>query len=1323
MYATPFCTHEFSEDQLNSLEWVVCPCGYHFESAKLKAYKKTTTDFEKARTKLAELVDYMRDASRSRQSAVGWGPSRATASSTYVAETPVQPRPIAPPKPARPKRATPQVSVTQWLIISASLLVLIAASVFVQANIDSFNWVEWVALEVALGGAATYGTFKSRKMSVLLSNFLALFSSSMLMSLIMTLGTQLGLGFISFDAEPAWYWSLNLLLVSAATAVMGYRTNNFGWRAASPVALAFSGLIFTFGQLGHLAFGWQLMSVSATIIGVLGVLRYLRSAKFEIDKNSADKAYEKDLHAREDAALLAFANYSSLILAAAGIAGGLVKIGALLYGPLDPISTLVLGVFWLAGSATIDLWGTALSKTGTVPGYIKTTTWTIAYVSLVAGLISGIAYLDPSLVYVRIGLGLIVSLALLTAPRYARFVKPPAVTLTATGWVGLGLGLAWLAAINELVSYGVYLFGFSVVLTASAVITKTNYQRVSAMVTRNISLIAFAIAAALNMSQRANLAQDVALEGSIALVVFLLVANADVFLGRFVADRTDTDPLDQAKWINLSTGLIGVNVLLAGYTASIWQLAVLFIALLAALSGNLSRPGAYWNVQAVGLGFTLLATSLHTADNSDYLITGTFFAVAGVAYVFGSIEKSQTKLFVGLALANVANGIAILRANSVDPLFHFNYLYVSVPLIFAANAVVMARRTSINRDVLADFTGVFLILNIVVAPVLTFGWIASGDLLALWTFLIGAAVTALILELGHFGTLKLRPREINWLRLVTLAQLGVGYAVATIARAPEQQLPLIVVTGLAYLFGIRILLQSKKLAWAAAPYLGALGLAMTLRAWLETQFKLGWIEFFTVPAAVLAILVGLAISRIAKDTSRVVTLDVPFGLILVPTVINAAILNDSAADLRMIVAGLAGLVYATWRANSGKSATWAVGTYATSTVLSLGLGNVVGSAVPSFAGPENYSVILAVLFVANTMTIKKHFAKVTGWLLPDLPVAVAVLPTLFYAVSEDLSTNPAIARLLVAGIALGAYGYYRALSTKQRLWTIAGFAGISLAAVMAVQEVLVLTTTRLIGPEAYSLAGLVSVFVGIGVLKRLGALEGTLITWGLPLTVAIGPSALYTYQNLTDHLDAVSLIRLIAVLGLSAAGVILGSLRGNLGAATAGTIGLSLSLVPNLWFRVDEQTAAETRGLLVAAVLFVILSTTRRLDLVKGNSLLFVGLPITVALAPAVFRTVGALGSNEFATIDWIRFGVVLAASLTLLIVGAMRSLGGMFYPGFAGVLIAALPYGFKPVHGAAWLLWVILLLVAATLIWLAMRIEKMRKQGKTPSAWLKELR
>ena len=56
MYSTPFCQHQFTEEQLASLEWVVCPCGYHYRSKNLLKYATKFAAYNQARTEVEALV-------------------------------------------------------------------------------------------------------------------------------------------------------------------------------------------------------------------------------------------------------------------------------------------------------------------------------------------------------------------------------------------------------------------------------------------------------------------------------------------------------------------------------------------------------------------------------------------------------------------------------------------------------------------------------------------------------------------------------------------------------------------------------------------------------------------------------------------------------------------------------------------------------------------------------------------------------------------------------------------------------------------------------------------------------------------------------------------------------------------------------------------------------------------------------------------------------------------------------------------------------------------------------------------------------------------
>jgi putative exporter of polyketide antibiotics len=51
------------------------------------------------------------------------------------------------------------------------------------------------------------------------------------------------------------------------------------------------------------------------------------------------------------------------------------------------------------------------------------------------------------------------------------------------------------------------------------------------------------------------------------------------------------------------------------------------------------------------------------------------------------------------------------------------------------------------------------------------------------------------------------------------------------------------------------------------------------------------------------------------------------------------------------------------------------------------------------------------------------------------------------------------------------------------------------------------------------------------------------------------------------------------------------------------------------------------------------------------------------------------------------------------------------------------LPYAFQPIARESWFLWVVLLIIAAVMVWIAVRLEQLRKLGKTGASWIKTLR
>jgi hypothetical protein len=385
----------------------------------------------------------------------------------------------------------------------------------------------------------------------------------------------------------------------------------------------------------------------------------------------------------------------------------------------------------------------------------------------------------------------------------------------------------------------------------------------------------------------------------------------------------------------------------------------------------------------------------------------------------------------------------------------------------------------------------------------------------------------------------------------------------------------------------------------------------------------------------------------------------------------------------------------------------------------------------SWTGPEVYSFSIAISLAITAFITRKANGRFSDYLTLDIPVLVATVPSVLFALAPtagDPTENAT--RLLVATAIIWAHNVWRTLQRGGKGWLIAQFVTGLLFAWSAVREIYVTTDLVWDGPELYALAALVVTLVGLGLASRQNLLSQSIYRFGLPLAVAITPSAVYSWTSVTkqfSELDSVEITRTLAVLGIAIAAMVLGILRGNRGLNLVGTIELWLIGIPGLWFKtsaIDNGSAdLELRGLLIAAVIFWAINLLRQYTSLKLKSIVFIGIPVSIALAPAVFQTLSSLGGSEIRSLDWWRFSIVLTVSLVLLLVGALREIGGTFFPGLIGVIVTVLPYGFHPLSNKEWFLWAILLGVAALLVWLAVRLENMRKAGREPSVWLKELK
>ena len=174
-------------------------------------------------------------------------------------------------------------------------------------------------------------------------------------------------------------------------------------------------------------------------------------------------------------------------------------------------------------------------------------------------------------------------------------------------------------------------------------------------------------------------------------------------------------------------------------------------------------------------------------------------------------------------------------------------------------------------------------------------------------------------------------------------------------------------------------------------------------------------------------------------------------------------------------------------------------------------------------------------------------------------------------------------------------------------------------------------------------------------------------------------------------------------------------------------IAFGVTLLPEIWFRIDEflegKTQSEVKFAFVAVLIYAALSALQSVIKLRLNTILVLGIPLSVALVPTLYDTVTALDAVELTIEDWVRFLIVLTGSLVILILGALRKVAGLFVPGVVGVAVAAVPYIWKPLSSQQWLLWVVLVLVAALLVWVAIRLEQFKMGVRSANAWMRELK
>ena len=1199
MFGTPFCVHEFNEEQLNALEKVACPCGNRYLSEDLREYNRLRNLIAEQNQNLNNLVSTM-----------------ASFSTANQLGNEVSAKPVAS-KPAKPKRERPTLSVTQWLIVVAGFMVLVAASVFVSQNLASWNVYGWSTLELSLGLLAGFGAFKSKRFSILLSNFLAVFSSAMLLTLIMSIGTTFGWGFDAWDREPSWFWALNLAVVGSVSLGLGMWSKNFGWRAMAPLSLSAAAIVLVVNSAGTFEDRWRIAVLSIVLFIVLIAVKLSRNAKWGLP-SGPDRAYLEDLQTREDNSLKRFGVAISILLVGFAAFDLLEALTLRSENPLDGVATLVAAAVWLLGARINRRWVSAIADADKTVLTMRDAASGIGLTFLGLGVLSLLYGSDY-----RVGLTVAITMLFLVfaLERFAKILLLPTIAVTVASWATALFGAIWY--LNQVqgpfetlaLPLGLYLVGFTLAL-ASREIFSFKLIRSYAIYATGLVGSGSLVVHYLNEFERSTP------QFAATLALGLIAVNLTPLLIGFIVKKANAETSPATNWIPLAQS--SLVAIVGGFGFGAWENSFFLLTvgsgfLLVTLAGMLSfKTGAIYeklSQQAyVATGFALLLTAV--SSGNDSLKTSSAFI-----------------LLNGLLLL----GYALLAKNVVWA--NIGYAITSISIV-AANSAWLTNQNA--------------------------GLVASAAIV------LGA--------LGNLGLISASARfggNSSTTRLVT--RITTGISLIAILFTTQRFIPLPEID-----------------AWLLLAVPATIALAIELRK--PTDFTFIYLGAGALGSAAYF----FQGQNILQDDLRIT---------VVSALITAVLVRRSLA---------------------AKNLGWIAGSQVSAGIFGLFVARVLDEVVKiTWTGPELYSFSIAISLAVTALITRKSNGKLSDYLTLDIPVLVATVPSVFFALTY--SSGEAVdnaTRLLVATGIIWAHNLWRTLQRGGRNWLAAQFVTGLLFAWAAVREIYATTNLVWSGPELYSIAVLGITVVGLNLAGRQKLLTTSLYRFGLPLAVAVTPSAFYSWTSVTKQfaeLDGEEITRTLSVLAIAVTAMVWGILRANRGLNLAGTINLWLIGVPALWFKTSsvENGAAdlELRGLLVAAVVFWAISLLRQYTSLKLRSIVFIGIPVSIALAPAIFQTISSLGGTEIRSLDWWRFSIVLSISLVLLVVGSLREIGGTFFPGLIGVIVTVLPYGFHPLTNKEWFLWAILLGVAGLLVWLAVRLENMRKAGREPSVWLKELK
>ena len=1239
---TTVCQHSFNAEDLKGKTSVTCPCGFTFKTRDLLDYQTLSDSY----------LRIERDLMSVRQRLISATNAGAPVVATQSAQTAAAPAPQV--KQVRKERKS--LSLQQWLIMGASAIIVIAGSIFVSTNLDTVPEEGFLAITLAVAALTGFLAFWGRKFSVMLANFMATFSSAMLMFAILVTG-DISSPTFTWETAPAWFWALDLSIVAAASFVLARFKANFGWKIISLVALAAAGAVYAIGDLGSrfefrsASFGWMAAALGLTGILIALASKQIGKMQFAIDKGTPDLDYEKDLAKRENVALKTLTFFTSSAFAIFALQWPITS--GLTFGVApEPVSFSAFAAVTILALATKSIWFSAVSSdeessVKRVNNWLHLFTFTTVALALGSWLAFGVSesywsglFGTISLMFVVVGVGFNIK----------RFAEFSIAVVTAQ----VALAGSWILWYADGTNLNDFLVGMSLLLIAFA--SSMLYQSWLGVPRSSVR-----VASVLHFAGVALLTLRIVLDGDYnplslehALISLAVIALAVVYSPiTALVNRKLGRELDFGSQILihiLTTAVAFVITVpsnfasspadslylsaVTGGSAVVAGLAATLLAKKMQLVSSLLLRYSY-SFQAI-LAFGMLAT---TKSVDDLLYPASILmGLAALNYAMAWIGKN--KISVWLAYGSSLAGLVAFATWLREDLLISAHLVLVIVAALALNYVLRI----VDKRVAGRYTSYFSLISVFALSVSSFAinyseWTKpsnSGDILwGLLILVLVAALAASSAELARFGSGNAGIA----LRVAGLGYMLLAYAtVASFALDEDMNLKygsenlvggrqIFVSAVFAIIVFRQLQIASKAKAnttngWFALSYLAPVTIALTTSQLLRDSIDLDKfnLELFTVPLAIAAAL---------------------------PTLFNAA--------------------------------------------APAGLKRLIGMDAPLL-----------------------------------LPVAASVL----YSLTQNIDDASTVYRLVASTAILACYSWFRFSKNQSKLWAGLEYAGLLGLGLSLAQLVEVLAPDLLDGPELFGIGAAGAIALGNRNLKKVLEFKSTVFTYGLPIFTLVLPSVIYTYTTLDTSLQLTNptqIIRIVTVLLIALASLLLGIRNGNLGTALAGGASLSLLLVPITWASAaqssDYETTVAIRALGISLFLFLFLGGLRSINKLPDTSYLYLGIPSVVALGPSLFLTFTSIGDSSLTRVDWWRFGILMAATITLLVVGALRSLGGLFFPGLVGVLVGVLPYAFQPIARESWFLWVILLLIAGVMVWIAVRLEQLRKLGKSGASWVKSLR